>query len=470
MRTRVFFSTSLFLLFLAGLPASAGFTGTDLVIVATARVQGGGDPPAQFYSTLWISNPAAATSANVELQFLRHEQTNPNPRVEKVTVKPRETAKYENVLETVFHESGSGAIRILSNTPVLVSSRTYDKPVGANMRDSKGLFFPAIPVSFAISRGESANLQGISQGGEEDFRYNFGFLETAGKPVKVRATLFSDTGNVLGSKTYELGGYEARQYKISDLDNNVATSNARIEAVVTEGDGAVFLYGTLVANGSQDSIGFEMSFKDGLLNETASRTSEVLSGNVSSTVPAVARKCHEIAPKLGVTSRRYETKSGDYTASYDPATGFWTVSLTLETGQTAQFQMQFQDASGTPMKLYNPLQTDRMVAIGSASGSLGSADFNLTLSGAKASSLSLTVNGSGTCLYQGVSGSYDVLNVVQPKVLNAYPTSGTIKAVASGITVTVTFNGTQFATGTYSYRNRSYTFTINLETGEVVMG
>jgi hypothetical protein len=187
-------------------------------------------------------------------------------------------------------------------------------------------------------------------------------------------------------------------------------------------------------------------------------------------VPSIAKACQAIAPFLGMAGEKggVQPLTYDYLATYDPATGFWSVSLTLLNGQTAQFQLQFQDASGTPMKLYNPLLTDRMIANGSANSSLGTVTFSLVMTGAKANSAALTVNGTGSGTFQGISGTFEVINLIQPKLPNTYPTSGTIRALASGITVTVTFNGTQYVTGTYSFRNHSYTFTINLETGEVV--
>ena len=79
----------------------------------------------------------------------------------------------------------------------------------------------------------------------------------------------------------------------------------------------------------------------------------------------------------------------------------------------------------------------------------------------------LSVNGTGTGTYQGASGDVTVSNVVIPKTTGAYPTSGTVTVISGGITITVTFNGTRYAQGTYVYRNKTVTFTIDLETGEV---
>ena len=52
---------------------------------------------------------------------------------------------------------------------------------------------------------------------------------------------------------------------MGDIVPAIATTNARITATVTSGSGAVLLAGAQLANVSQDSSGFEMSFKGSLL-------------------------------------------------------------------------------------------------------------------------------------------------------------------------------------------------------------
>jgi hypothetical protein len=47
---------------------------------------------------------------------------------------------------------------------------------------------------------------------------------------------------------------------VTDLRSSVATTNATVEIAVTAGLGRVLAYGTQIANGSNDSSGFEMSF------------------------------------------------------------------------------------------------------------------------------------------------------------------------------------------------------------------
>ncbi len=244
----------------------AGFTGTDVVITATARTAGSGS--SQFYSTLYVTNVSTTAPVDVTYRYLKLGQSNPSPQTVTATLAAGETKRYDNVLKTLFgFESGAaGAIRITATGRVLASSRTFDQPPGSSLADVKGLFFGAIPTGFAIASGESALLQGVSQGGNEDYRFNFGLVEVSGQPLKARVTLRSESVAMLRTKDYDLGPYEALQRNASDL-GSVSTTNGRIDVSIVEGAGKALVYGTQIANGSQDSSGFEMSFRDDLLLE-----------------------------------------------------------------------------------------------------------------------------------------------------------------------------------------------------------
>ena len=245
-------------------PLEAGFTGTDVFIPASARAAG--VAPSQFYSTLWVTNLSGSTTANVQLKFFQRDTSNTSPITVPVTISPGETKKYENVVQTVFGlPSASGAIRVQADQEVLASSRTYNLPGGSDIRDANGLFFTGIPRMISIVSGETSSLQGVSQGGAEDFRYNFGMVETAGSTVTVRVVVRSSDGGVIATKDYPVQAFEAKQFAVTDVAPGISTVNGRLEGSVVSGAGAVLLYGTAVANGSQDSIGFEMSFRNSLL-------------------------------------------------------------------------------------------------------------------------------------------------------------------------------------------------------------
>lgn len=446
-------------------PARAGFSGNDLVIPAVARRAG--QSPAQFYSTLWVTNPSSASSVKVTMSLLLQGQANPTPKSVTETLTPGETKRYDNVVQTVFGlTESSGAIRLVADGKILASSRTYDLPAGADLKDVKGLFLGAVPVSFAIGLGESTQLQGVTQGASEDYRYNFGFVEVSGQTATARVTLRGPNGVGLATKDYALAAYEARQVNVGDL-GAPGTTNGRLEIAVVSGSGKLVLYGTQIANGSQDSAGFEMSFKDGLLAENTASSAENVAASTTATTASVVQKTVEIAPQLGGVGGRTALADPPFEATYDAATGFWTVHLSLPSGQSATLAIQFKDSGGTVQKLFNPLTTNTITSRGVAAGLQGLLSFDLILTGVKQGVASVTANGSGSATYQGVSAAVQISSLVVPKTPGSYPSSGTISVTSNGITVTVAFNGTRYATGTYTYRNQSFTFTIDLQTGEV---
>lgn len=243
--------------------AFAGFPSTELFFPAVGRVAGSGG--SQFYTTVWVTD-LGASPAHITFDFLQQGQDNSVPKNFTDTIQPGETKVYEDVIETKLQLTGVlGAGRIVSDQEIFAAERIFNQFAGDPLEKSVGLFFAGVPGSFSISSGQSATIQGVDQGGSENFRYNFALVETGGASATVHVALLNNTGVVLGSKDYALKPYEQEQPNVSDLVPNIGTTNARITATVTGGAGRVLLAGAQLANASQDSSGFEMSFPDSLL-------------------------------------------------------------------------------------------------------------------------------------------------------------------------------------------------------------
>jgi len=243
--------------------ADGGFSSTEVFLPAVGRI--GGQGGLQAYTTIWITNLTGAAET-FTLQFLRQGQPNPNPASFSDTLSPGQTKVYENFVEARLGLSGVlGAARVRSTGEVLVAERIYNQEPGDDLGATEGLFFAGIPKSFSIVAGQSASIQGVNQGGPENFRYNFALVETGGGSPTVNVQLFDGSGVLLGQKAYALHPFEQQQPNVADLFAGIATTNARITATVTGGSGAVLLAGAQVANESLDSSGFEMSFRDQLL-------------------------------------------------------------------------------------------------------------------------------------------------------------------------------------------------------------
>jgi hypothetical protein len=244
-------------------PLFAGFGSTETFLPAVGRVPGQGG--AQFYTTVWATNLTSAPQT-MTFRFLKQGQANGSPASFVDTLQPGETKVYENVVESKLGLNNAiGAARVTSTGEIFVSERIFNQAPGADLGNTEGLFFAGVPKSFSISAGQSASIQGINQGGAENFRYNFALVETGGGSPSVNVQVFDGSGTLLGQKAYPLQPYEQLQPGVADVVPGIKTTNARITATVTGGTGSVLLAGAQLANVSQDSSGFEMSFRDDLL-------------------------------------------------------------------------------------------------------------------------------------------------------------------------------------------------------------
>lgn len=246
-------------------PAFAGFPATDVFLPAVGRLAGSGG--SQFYTTVWVSNASASqTPVHFTFQFLKGNQANPAPPSFTDTIDPGHTRVYENVVQEKLGLTGVlGAARITADGEILASERIYNQFSGDTIEKSVGLFFAAVPATFAIGLGGKASIQGVSEGLDGNFRYNFALVETAGAPATVHVSVFNEDGSIHGSRDFPILPYEQIQPNVQDVSSDFTGTNGRIEATVTSGAGRVILAGAQLANGSQDSSGFEMSFNRTLL-------------------------------------------------------------------------------------------------------------------------------------------------------------------------------------------------------------
>lgn len=264
---------------LLALPAMAAFTGTDVFLPSVGR--GAGSGTSQWYTCVWVHNPNAS-AANVQFHLLLRDRPNPTAEVFNDTIPAGDTKRYDNAVETMFGEASFGALRVTSSQKILVNGRIYSQEPGAENRDSVGQFFAAIPAAFAIGSGQSTTVLGVYQTSpqaDSQFRYNFGFVETSGAPATILVTAVDETGASVGSKTYTLGGFEVRQYGITNLLPAVNATNLRLLVGVTGGSGKVAVFGSGLANRSNDPSTFEMSFRDDLLGGTAPGGGDITSVN-----------------------------------------------------------------------------------------------------------------------------------------------------------------------------------------------
>ena len=106
----------------------------------------------------------------------------------------------------------------LDSGEILVAERIYNQAPGDGpWRHAKGSSSPACRRDFSISLGQSASIQGINQGGSENFRYNFALVETGGgSPTVQRAGLRRERRDSRREATTRCDPYEQLQPNVAD--------------------------------------------------------------------------------------------------------------------------------------------------------------------------------------------------------------------------------------------------------------
>ncbi len=225
--------------------------------------RGDGAGTSVWRTTLWIHN-LSNTSAHCEIRLLLRDQPNPNPQTAQLVVPSGDTLKIDDATWALFGIDGFGALRISSFEEIIVNSRIYNQE-GTGLSETQGQFFGGMPAEFALAAGQSTEILGVNQAPNNDFRYNYGFVETAGDTVTLNVELIDGDGSTLGSTSMILGAFEARQFNISSLGAGTKpTDNGRLHISVSGGAGRVIAFGSGIANGSQDPSTFEMHVENAI--------------------------------------------------------------------------------------------------------------------------------------------------------------------------------------------------------------
>ena len=250
--------------------AFAGFGGTDVYLPSVGR--GPGASGSDWFTTVWVNNP---TGSPVNVQFLMYARNGDGSPVGSFndTIQPGDTARYPNAVENMFGLGSTfGAIRVVADDNVVVNSRIFSVPAGGDESDSVGQFFSGVPADFALESGQSTDLLGVYQTDPQnvsDYRYNFGFMETSGAQATVRASAFNDFGVNIASKDYVVGPFQPQQVNITNLVPGISQQNVRIQFQIIAGAGRILVFGSGLANASNDPSTFEMTYSDDLLGSGA---------------------------------------------------------------------------------------------------------------------------------------------------------------------------------------------------------
>lgn len=254
------FSIVLFVTLMAAIPVNASAPSNEVYLPAVGT--GPGVPPSFWNTTIWVFNPNQGP-AEVEFSFLRRDQSNsPSDITHAIGVGPGEVVQIDDAINSMFGVQGFGAIRAVADVPVHVTARIFSKGTGQQERDSSGQAFNAVPADRSIGSGEESDVIGLTNLIGGNFRYNVGFIETTGRTIRVDVSAYGSSGNSWISTSINLRPFEQRQMSIDQLYNHVIGEgdNFRLHVTGGPGEGRVIVFGSRIANGSQDATTFEMTF------------------------------------------------------------------------------------------------------------------------------------------------------------------------------------------------------------------
>jgi hypothetical protein len=217
----------------------------ETVIPGGANVVGFGG--ARWFTDLDIANMGGMPSM-VTIQLLAADQANPMPESVSFSLAPGMSARYADAFAELFDFEGSGALRILVDSPyVTSSSRTY----AADDDGSYGQGIPAHNMMRTVRYGQIGRLVGLSESGNtsDGFRTNIGVVNANGAPTTINISLYSSDNTLVDSFEITLAAYE--QHQLNRVFPEATEVGAAVLTTSTPG-GAFYAYGSVVDNKTAD--------------------------------------------------------------------------------------------------------------------------------------------------------------------------------------------------------------------------
>jgi hypothetical protein len=202
----------------------------------------------QWRSDLGLLNPGSAT-ANVQIEFLGS-----GGPVTNTTLVP---AGAQSILTDVVGQlgaSGQGAVEVLADQPLKVTSRTYNQvPSGATCypNGTQGQDYPALSAGDGLAAGRSAYLAGLTENAE--YRCNIGLVNVGSGAATVLVELYNGAGTKLTDYTVSLAAGRWAQETQPFLNKAGQTSMDRGYAKITVQSGSgVFGFASVIDNATND--------------------------------------------------------------------------------------------------------------------------------------------------------------------------------------------------------------------------
>jgi hypothetical protein len=222
-----------------------------LYIPGAANVEGAND--SRWTTDLQLMN-RGSESASYTVELLVRGQANLSPDSVSFALAPGHAVRYANALDSLFHTTGAGTLRVTSvRGDLIASARTATTEAGT----SHSVCIEGMDAVAAAGAGQGRHL--IQLQNDDTARTNIGVISASAISIWVDVRFFAADGVSLGDLRLEVEPFESRQ--INDVFSSLETTKALDElhdafAVVSSSTSgaAFFAYASVVDNDTNDAI------------------------------------------------------------------------------------------------------------------------------------------------------------------------------------------------------------------------
>jgi plastocyanin len=195
-----------------------------------------------FFTDARILNPSFDKDIVISARYLQNNQDNSGVAAVNVTVPKRTMLVLDNVVSTIFHSSGIGAVRLTSDDDFVATQRIYAREAAGTL----GQFVPGLDATTALKKGALIQLKQNAT-----FRTNLGGANPNAAVANVTFKLYDKNNAVVVTKTFALQPFGV--LTPSRIDSFFGGTNDLSDSWISfDSDQPVFMYGSVVDNGTTD--------------------------------------------------------------------------------------------------------------------------------------------------------------------------------------------------------------------------
>jgi hypothetical protein len=226
-----------------------GLFAKEVFISVTGKANG-------FFSDARIFNPSFTKDITVNAQYLPFGNINNTGAAVVPLVIPKRTMKvYDDAVLSMFGITATGtqlgAIRLVSDDDFQASQRIFQDARAGKQQGTLGQFVPGLPLAAAVRKGVILQLKsGAATLG--DFRTNWGGVNPNTTVANIAFKLFDKNNALVGTTNLTMQPFGV--FSPNNIFNFFGSPSADLSDawISFESDVPVFLYGSVVDNGSVD--------------------------------------------------------------------------------------------------------------------------------------------------------------------------------------------------------------------------